>query len=62
MKCKYAVTFEFMTQQPITERGETEAKSVRTISARALDDATIKNPGLKWSSIVILLERIDIEN
>lgn len=59
MKIKYAVTFEFMVNPPITVRGETEANSIRTCAARALDRATDSNPGLKWSSISILLERID---
>lgn len=57
MKCKYAVTFEFLTSPPITVRGEVNATSARTIAARALDDATEKNPGVSWTSISILLER-----
>lgn len=61
MKCKYAVSFEFSIKNPITVRGEVRAMSARTLAARALDEATIKEPGLKWSSIVILLERISEE-
>jgi hypothetical protein len=59
MKCKYAVTFEFVQQAPITERGESEAGALRTIVARAIDDATEKQKGLRWSSVSILIERIE---
>lgn len=58
MKCKYAVTFEFEESKPITCKGEIEALHARTITARAVDDAIGKNPNLKWSSLVVLIERI----
>lgn len=61
MKCKYKVTFEFDTEQPITENGTIEAGSIRTIVARAVDNAVDKNPRCKWSSIVVLIERTEIE-
>lgn len=57
MKCQYVVTFEFNTLPPITERGDIEATSIRTIAARALDDATTKNPNMQWSSIVLVISR-----
>ena len=57
MKCKYAVTFEFLTNPPITERGDCEAGSIRTVAARAIDDAIDKNPSLNWSSVSVLIER-----
>jgi len=57
MKCKYSITFEFDTAQPITVHGEAEAGSVRTVAARALDDATEKHKNIQWSSVVILIER-----
>jgi hypothetical protein len=57
MKCNYSVTFEFEISQPITVKGKIEATSIRTIAARALDDATEKNKGVRWSSIVLVLER-----
>ena len=61
MKCNYSITFEFDTASPITVKGEAEATSVRTIAARALDDATERNPNLKWSSLVILIDRKEKE-
>jgi len=59
MKCKYAVTFEFLEAQPETVRGETSATEVQTIAARALRAAKTQKPGVKWSSLVLLLERLD---
>jgi hypothetical protein len=58
MKCKYSLTFEFEVEQPITCRGEIEATSIRTIVARAVDDAVEKNPNTKWSSVVVVIERM----
>jgi len=57
MKCNYSITFEFSTGQPITEKGTATGTSVRTVAARAIDDAVEKNPNIKWSSVVILLDR-----
>jgi len=57
MKVSYAVTFEFIENPPITERGQVSAISVRTCVARALDEATEKNPNLKWNSISVLIQR-----
>lgn len=59
MKCRYSITFEFETIAPLTTTGTVTASSLRTISARAIDDAISKNPGLNWTSIVIVLERKD---
>lgn len=59
MKSNYAITFEFMTSQPITHRGEISASSVRTLAARAIDEAVKANPNLNWSSICIVLDRYD---
>lgn len=58
MKCKYSISFEFETAQPITEKGTSVGTSVRTVAARAIDDAVKKNANVKWSSIVIVLERM----
>lgn len=61
MKCKYSLSFEFETDSPITVKGNIEAGSIRTIVARAVDDAIDKNPRCKWSSIVVVIERDKIE-
>jgi hypothetical protein len=58
MKCGYSVTFEFETQQPITIKGEATGTTVRTIAARAIDDALEQSEKkMIWSSIVILIMR-----
>lgn len=59
MKCKYSLTFEFEVSQPTTVKGESKGTSVRTVAARALDDAVEKHPGVSWSSLVLVLERED---
>ena len=59
MECNYSITFEFETSQPITAKGTSKGTTIRTVAARAIDDATEKNPKLKWSSIVIVIDRID---
>ena len=58
MKAKYAVTFEFDMVAPVTERGITEGSSLRTMTARSIDDATAKNPNMNWRSVSILIERM----
>lgn len=58
MKYKYAVTFEFDTQKPITDRGEIYASSLRTASARAIDNSISNHPNMQWASVCILIERI----
>lgn len=62
MKVKYAVTFEFNVQLPLTVRGEVEAGSPRTCAARAIDEAQEKHKGVRWNSMSILLERLDMES
>ena len=52
------VTFEFETAAQITEKGYAKGTSVRTVAARALDDATEKNKNVNWSYLVVVLERI----
>lgn len=56
------VTFEFDQQPPITHRGTIAAVEARTIAARAIDEAQAAHPGLRWSSMnVVLLERLQDE-
>jgi hypothetical protein len=60
MQVRYAVTFEFDTQPPITHRGTVAASTMPTCFARAARDAVRAHPGLKWSSMAcVLLERLD---
>ena len=57
---RYAVTFEFDTQSPITHRGTVAASTMPTCFARAARNAARAHPGLKWSSMAcVLLERLD---
>jgi hypothetical protein len=57
MKCSYSITFEFQLEPPITEKGISKGSSLRTIVARAVDDATTKNPNVHWTSVVVLIQR-----
>jgi hypothetical protein len=58
MTVKYAVTFEFEVQAPITHKGTVTATTMPTCFARATREAVKAHPGLHWSSMVcVLLER-----
>ncbi len=58
MKCKCAVTFEFMVNQPITWRGEVTAVAASTIVSRAVKTAKKELRPTNWSSlVVVILER-----
>ncbi len=60
MKVRYAVTFEFEKQAPISHRGTVVASGMPTCFARATRDAQRAHPGLRSSSMVcVLLERLD---
>jgi hypothetical protein len=60
MTVRYAVTFEFDLQPPITHRGTVSAGKAHTVIARAVKEATRAHPGLRWTSMVcVLLERLD---
>jgi hypothetical protein len=56
----YAVTFESPeTRPPHTIRGEVVAGSAPTASSRAIREARSKIPGIRFASLVLLLEKID---
>lgn len=60
MTVRYSATFEFDQAAPITHRGTVAASSMPTCFARAARAAVKAHPGLRWSSMVIvLLERLD---
>lgn len=59
MKCKYSLTFEFEVEQPLTTTGIMEAKKLRTVAMRAINEGTKKHKGVKWSSFVLVLEKLD---
>jgi hypothetical protein len=59
MTLEYAVTFEFSEAPPITHRCTVAAVSAHTVCARAVREAVAAHPGLRWSSlVVVLLERV----
>ena len=59
MTVRYAVTFEFPEQPPITYRGTVTGSTATTVAKRALQNAMAAHPGLHWSSLVlVLLERV----
>jgi hypothetical protein len=60
MTVEYAVTFEFEEQPPITHRGTIAGSTAVTVAKRALQSAMKAHPGLRWSSlVVVLLERVE---
>lgn len=59
MKCKYAVTFEFDMNPPVTARGMVEGSSSTTVMKRALQKAIADHPHMAWQSLVVLLEKAD---
>jgi len=62
VKVRYSATFEFDAQAPVTHRGTVAATTMPTCFARAARDAAKAHPGLRWTSMVIvLLERVEAE-
>lgn len=60
MRCRASVTFEFATRQPQTLRIEgLEATGPQTIANRAIRDAKRKLRPVYWTSLVVVLERLD---
>ena len=60
MKCDVAVTFEFETRAPQTVRFTgIEATGPQTIASRALREARRQARPVNWTSIVVLLQRLD---
>ena len=52
---KYAVTYEFTEQAPVTVRGEIAASALSTAALRACKAAKKTRPGTRPASIVIVL-------
>lgn len=62
-KLEYAVTFEFLTDPPITERGIVAAGSWHTAASRAVSAARRARPSTRPSSLsILLMEPIVAEN
>lgn len=60
MKVSYSVTFEFITQPPLTHTGVVVAYGVATCASRAVKQAQKAVRAVGWSSVVcVLLERLD---
>jgi hypothetical protein len=55
MTVTYAVTFEFDLQPPITHRGTVAGSTARTVVVRAMKEALAAHPGLRWSSVVVVV-------
>ena len=59
MTAEYAVTLERETLPPITHRGQVSGAKATTVVVRATREAMKAHPGLKWSSLaVVLLGRV----
>ena len=62
MICKVRVTFEYETSPPeMITIDKIEAGGIQTIAHRAITKAKKLMPKSKWSSIVILIERLPNE-
>ena len=62
MKCKASVTFEYATRAPETHRiAALEATGPQTIANRAIREAKRELRPVWWTSLVVVLERLDEE-
>ena len=59
MTFRYAVTFEYQQDAPETVRGEIAVGNPSLGARRALEAAKKALPRRRWSSVSILLERLD---
>lgn len=59
MRIRAAVTYEYQLRAPDTYRGEFVAARSTTCCRRALEAASEKYPNAHWTSLVVLLERLD---
>lgn len=60
MKCKASVTFEYMTRAPETHiMPSLEATGPQTIANRAIREAKKQIRPVWWTSLVVVLERLD---
>lgn len=58
MKAKYVVTFETDSTAK-SVKGEIEAGSLQMLASQAARAAKREEPGSKWGSVVIVLEKLD---
>jgi hypothetical protein len=56
--CTYAVTFVNGDQAPWEVHGEVRAGQPHTAVARAARDARSKAKGARWTSVVVLVEKV----
>jgi hypothetical protein len=55
----YAVSLEFETKAPLTLRGTVRATKAHTCLVRAFREAAEQFPGERWSSLVVVLKRVE---
>jgi len=55
----YAVSLEFETKPPLTLRGTIRATKAHTCLVRAFRQAAKEFPGERWSSLVVVLKRVE---
>jgi transcriptional regulator with XRE-family HTH domain len=55
----YAVSLEFETKAPLTLRGTVRATKADTCLVRAFRQAVKEFPGERWSSLVVVLKRVE---
>jgi hypothetical protein len=60
MRCRASVTFEYATRAPETHRIDAlEATGPQTIANRAIREAKRQIRPVYWTSLVVMLERLD---
>ena len=59
MTVSYAVTFEFETKPPLTLHGDVSASGMPTLVARAARIAMREAGRQTWSSVVVVIERVN---
>ena len=57
MRYRWAVTFEFEEAKPETVRGEMDVPNPRLGARRAVEAAQKAKPGMRFQSLVIVLDR-----
>lgn len=59
MRYQAVISFEHDTQPVRTTRTEIVAKGLLTAASRAIKMARGEHPGIRWRSVVVVLEKLD---
>ena len=59
MRYRASISFEHDTQPVRTTRAEIVAPGLLTAASRAIKQACGEHPGIRWRSIVVVLEKLE---